>query len=190
MTYEELKKVNESITKVDIKGKDYAQVNERIKAFRQLFPGGTITTEIVQMDNGVVTMKATVMDEENNVLATGFANEKESSSYINKTSYIENCETSAVGRALGFLGIGIDLSVASAEEVQNAEENAQPPIYAAQHQFGEKLTFLQKKGMSVDEIGSAIGVNNGKGIEAWTESFQKLVELDRALYSLCAEKSK
>ena len=48
------------------------------------------------------------------------AYEKEGSTFINKTSYIENCETSAVGRALGFLGIGIDGSVASADEVKTA----------------------------------------------------------------------
>ena len=54
------------------------------------------------------------------LLGTGTAYEKENSTFINKTSYIENCETSAVGRALGMIGIGIDTSVASYEEVSNA----------------------------------------------------------------------
>lgn len=57
------------------------------------------------------------------VLGTGTAYEKEGSTFINKTSYIENCETSAVGRALGMAGFGIDTSIASAEEVQNAIAN-------------------------------------------------------------------
>lgn len=187
MTFEELKKVNESIKLVDIKGKNYAQVNERIKAFRQLFPDGKITTDIVQMDNGVVTMKATVMDEEDNILATGFANEKESASYINKTSYIENCETSAVGRALGFLGIGIDLGIASAEEVQNAEENEAPPLAKARDQFNEKVTFLQKKGLSLDEIAGRVGLGNGSVLEGWQKSFGTLSKLDSLLYQLCSE---
>ena len=60
---------------------------------------------------------------EGNVRATGYAYEKEGSTFINKTSYIENCETSAIGRALGIFGIGIDGSVASAEEVRNAKAN-------------------------------------------------------------------
>lgn len=120
ITYEQLKAVNDNIKKVPIKGKDYAQVNDRIKAFRQLCPNGCIETEIVSLENGVVTMKATVTDEEGHVLGTGLAQEKESSSFINKTSFIENCETSAVGRALGFAGIGVDGSMASAEEVANA----------------------------------------------------------------------
>ena len=68
-------------------------------------------------------MKATVKDENDVTKATGYAYEKESSSFINKTSFIENCETSAWGRALGNLGIGIDASIASADEVQNAQLN-------------------------------------------------------------------
>ena len=57
------------------------------------------------------------------IRATGHAEEYMGSSYINKTSFIENCETSAIGRALGLLGIGIDTSIASAEEVSNAISN-------------------------------------------------------------------
>ena len=119
MTKEELFSVNEKLKTVNIKGKDYAPVTERVKAFRGICPNGSITTEIVSIDDGVVVMKATISND-GQVIATGFAFERETSSYINKTSYIENCETSAVGRALGFAGIGIDASMASAEEVANA----------------------------------------------------------------------
>ena len=122
-TAEDLKKANENIKALPIKGKDYVQVQERIKAFRMLCPDGTITTEILLLENGVVTMKSTIYDGEGHLLAVGHAQEKESSSFINKTSFIENCETSAVGRALGMCGIGVDTSVASAEEVQNAMNN-------------------------------------------------------------------
>lgn len=118
-------KANEGIRTTDIKGKSYAEVNQRIKAFRLVHPSGCITAEIVSMENGAVTMKASVFDEQNHLLGTGFAQEKENSSFINKTSYIENCETSAIGRALGMCGYGVDVSVASAEEVQNAIHNQQ-----------------------------------------------------------------
>lgn len=117
---DEIKKANQSLKSTDIKGKGYIEVNQRIKAFRQVYPTGTISTDIVSLENGVVMMKATVLDEDGKTLATGLAYEKESSSFINKTSFIENCETSAIGRALGFCGFGIDSSVASAEEVENA----------------------------------------------------------------------
>ena len=65
-------------------------------------------------------MRTTITDEDGKVLSTGLAFERPDSSYINKTSFIENCETSAVGRALGWLAIGVDASMASAEELVNA----------------------------------------------------------------------
>ena len=130
MTYEEIKKANQQLDTVNIKGKDYVQVNDRVKAFRSVCPGGVIETEMVYYEGGRVMFKATVKDQDDRILATGYAEEKEGSTMINKTSFIENCETSAVGRALGFAGIGIDGSMASAEEVataiinQNALKNA------------------------------------------------------------------
>ena len=122
MSFENIKKANESIMTLNVKGKEYAQVNERIKAFWQLCPEGRIETHIISVENGVCIIEAFVYEnkDEEKPRATGIAYEKEGSTFINKTSYIENCETSAVGRALGNAGIGIDTSVASAEEVQNA----------------------------------------------------------------------
>jgi hypothetical protein len=119
MEYKDLLKVNEKLNTLPVKGKNYVMVNERVKAFRELFPMGTISTTIEHLGDGMVVMR-TIVSDGDLVLATGLAYEKETSSYINKTSYIENCETSAVGRALGFLGIGIDASMASAEELANA----------------------------------------------------------------------
>ena len=123
MTFEEIKKANEQAKKTDIKGKPYTEVNERIKAFRMVCPDGYIETQIVSLADGICVMRAEVGYYENGqrqILASGTAYEREDSSYINKTSYIENCETSAVGRALGMAGFGIDTSVASYEEVANA----------------------------------------------------------------------
>lgn len=127
ITFEQIKEANKSIKTTKIKNKDYAEVNQRIKAFRMCCPNGSITTEILQLAEGVVTIRATVSNEEGAILGTGIAQEKESSSFINETSYIENCETSAVGRALGMCGFGIDTSVASAEEVANAIHNQEMP---------------------------------------------------------------
>ena len=122
--FEDIQKANDSIKTTDIKGKEYAEVNQRIKAFRMVYPTGSIRTELESNENGVCIFRATVgyLDGNNDtvILGTGTAYEKENSSFINKTSYIENCETSAVGRALGMAGFGIDTSVASAEEVGNA----------------------------------------------------------------------
>ena len=121
ITYEDIKKANALIQTTDVKGKEYAEVPQRVKAFRSIYPMGTISTEIVSLENGVCVMHATVAND-GVILGEGTAYEKEGSSFINKTSYIENCETSAVGRALGFAGFGIDASIASAEEVLNAQK--------------------------------------------------------------------
>ena len=122
MTYEEIQNASKHIKTTDIRGKQYAEVNQRIKAFRMLCPNGCITTEILSHENGIIIMRASVHDEDGRLLGTGTAYEKEGSSNINKTSYIENCETSCVGRALAMIGLGIDLSFASFEEVSNAIE--------------------------------------------------------------------
>ena len=128
MKYEDLQKVNDRLSPILIERKDkktgqtlskeYNTVDQRISGFRELFPDGSIVTEIVSHENGVVLMKATAYDEEGRILATGHALEKESASYINQTSYIENCETSAIGRCLGIIGIGLTDAVASAEEIK------------------------------------------------------------------------
>lgn len=127
ITFDSLAKANATIKTTNIKGKDYAEVNQRIKAFRMVYPTGSIITDLLSDDNGRCVMKATVSvtDDDGNtrVLGTGMAYEKESGSFINKTSYLENCETSAIGRALGMAGFGIDTSVASYEEVANAMNN-------------------------------------------------------------------
>lgn len=123
VSYEDIRKANETIKTTDIKGKNYAEVNQRIKAFRMVYPRGTILTQMVSNENGVCVFRVEIYDEEKNIIATGTAYEKENSTFINKTSYIENCETSAIGRALGIAGFGIDTSVASAEEVENALAN-------------------------------------------------------------------
>lgn len=121
ITLEGLEEVNGKIKGTTVGNKKYALVAERVQAFRELCPDGLITTEILYMQDGAVTMKASIYDEGGKLLATGLAQEKDGSSFINKTSYIENCETSAVGRALAMLGIGSECSMASAEEVANAQ---------------------------------------------------------------------
>ena len=134
MEYMELDRINKMLSTTDVKGRPYVEVNERIKGFRQLYPNGSIETNIEKLENGTVVMSCVVKDENGKVLSKAHAYEKENSTFINKTSYIENCCTSATGRALGYLGIGIDTSVASAEEVGNAiaQQDAMKPITTQQ----------------------------------------------------------
>lgn len=122
ITYSDIARVNGEIKTVKIKTKNYAEVSERVNAFRKLFPNGSIQTELLSMAEGMCVIKATVYDADMKPLASGMAYEKEGSSKINLSSYIENCETSAVGRALGFLGLtGSGMTIASYEEMANAQ---------------------------------------------------------------------
>lgn len=105
---------------IEIRGKAYVPVTERVKEFHDKYPDFTVLTEIISLDETSVLMKATVYDPDGKIMAVGHAQEDRGSSNINKTSYVENCETSAIGRALGMFGIGIDDSMASADEVANA----------------------------------------------------------------------
>ena len=103
---------------VKIHGKEYKTVALRIQEFREKHPDFTIQTELVEANDTLVVMKATI-SQGDQVIATGYAEEVRTASKINRTSALENAETSAVGRALAFFGLG-GSEIASADEVANA----------------------------------------------------------------------
>lgn len=107
---------------VSIQGKDYVLVKDRVLAFNDMFKNGMIETALVSYQNGQVVIKAKVVPDVKvpERYFTGYSQEKEGQGYINKTSALENAETSAVGRALAMMGIGVIESVASADEMNKA----------------------------------------------------------------------
>ena len=125
--FNKIAKANSEIKTINLKGKRYCEVKERVIAFRKVYPTGCIKTEIEQTEN-YIKAKAIVLsgytmgineetiEWQNNVLATGYARE-----LANKPFALENAETSAIGRALGFCGFGISTSIASLEEMQNVD---------------------------------------------------------------------
>lgn len=124
-TYNEIATANAAIVTTNIRGKEYADVAQRVSAFRRVYPQGTIRTEMVSNEGDAgrrVCVFRAVVGVGDTILGTGTAYENEGASNINRTSYIENCETSAVGRALGFAGFGIAGGIASAEEVARAQD--------------------------------------------------------------------
>lgn len=138
VNFADLQKVNNEIKTIKMDGKDYSLVNERIIAFRKLYPQGFIHTRIIDKSDEECTFVAEVgyvNDKSEPIrLGTGTANENKNSSLINTTSYVENCETSAVGRALAMAGFGITSGVASADEVRQAVH--------AQNNLGEKTNTV------------------------------------------------
>lgn len=162
MNYDKLVEVNNKLQTIDVKGKNYVEVNKRISAFRELFPNGSIETNIEKLEDGIVVMSCTVKDEAGKVLSKAHAYEKENSTFINKTSYIENCCTSATGRALGYLGIGIDTSVASYEEVQNAITQQEAGKQIISEERADMLMHLMStRGITADIAKETLQKNYG-----------------------------
>ena len=127
----------------NIQGKAYVEVNERLKYFRSQYPGYSLISEVVEATETTILIKATVFDDNQNDF-TGIAQEVKGSSFINKTSYVENCETSAWGRALGNFGIGIDEAVASYNEVANAIKQSNTPLEDSEEELPLKEFNLEE----------------------------------------------
>lgn len=104
---------------VNIHGKEYKTVAKRVQEFRASYPTWSIMTDVVKIDDEQVLIKAQIINPESKIIATGHGHELRASSQINRTSYVENAETSAIGRALACLGLG-GTEFASADEVANA----------------------------------------------------------------------
>ena len=106
---------------VKIHGKEYTTVVERINDFRndERFEGWSIETDIISSDIENCIIKAIIKDSTGKIVGTGLAHEVQGSTNINKTSHVENCETSAIGRALANIGKA-GTEYASANEVSDA----------------------------------------------------------------------
>lgn len=111
---------------VDIKGKQYVMVKDRVAEFNRLYPNGSITTKLVAYKDNVIIIRACVIPDTDKPERkfTDYSQEVIGSSDINKTSAVENCSTSAVGRALAYMGIGLVDSIASADEMAKAGKAA------------------------------------------------------------------
>lgn len=135
----------------NIKGKEYVQVNDRIIFFRNepRFQGWGLESEILNLDSDSCVIRATIKNADGIVMAQGLAQEDRSSSYINKTSFVENAETSAWGRALANLGIGIETSIASAQEVSMAvSKQAMPEKKKLTQEIADKMKAAMDSGES------------------------------------------
>lgn len=129
---------------VNIHGKEYKTVAKRVDEFRNAHKTDlAIITSLVDRDENTVVMKAEIIDKDGRTIATGYAEEHRTASQINRTSALENCETSAIGRALANFGLGGG-EYASADEVANAINQQ------------EKVTInvpkYQKSSLSFDDI--------------------------------------
>lgn len=145
---------------IKIKQKDYVLVSDRVKYFNDEYPKGFITTELVsEPTSEMVVVKATVIPEIDTPdrKFTGYSQAVIGDSFINKVAALENAETSAVGRALGFMGIGVLDSVASADEMNKATTNNMK--FATPKQ----IDWMRKEAQKVS------GLDDAEGLDSWIE---------------------
>jgi hypothetical protein len=138
------------------KGKQYTEVKDRLFGFLSEYPQATISNDLISVSQitdspsgeqcNEYIVRATVIPnplQEPEIYFTGYAAERDNTGFVNKTSALENCETSAVGRALAFAGFGGDFAIASKEEVDNAQTAAKKSAVTVD--MLSKLDALSKK---------------------------------------------
>ena len=181
---------------VEIHGKIYETVALRVRKFRDVCPEFSLTTEIVERAADVVVIKATLTNDHGRVIATGHAEEFRASSQINKTSALENAETSAIGRALASFGLG-GTEFATADEVANAihQQGVHKPTDGAGYGLAakEKQVVLDtavlikdylKEGKDFDAYGTAQTIeDNDCKLFLWAQLDSK----ERSALKRCAD---
>lgn len=159
---------------VNIRGKNYKTVAERVSEFREQYKlDYAIITEIVSASD-LVQVKAVIQDKSGFVIATGFAEELRGSTNINKTSALENCETSAIGRALAAFGLG-GTEYASANEVADAiiQQNVMEAKEAAIAFYNKQAEVIRNNWDSISFIKEQLKLGE---IEAAKEAYSELSE--------------
>lgn len=162
---------------IDIKGKQYVQVADRLIFFNETYPKGSITTELISSpESKNIIIKATVKPDMDSAQAfTGYAQEVVGDGYINKTAALENAETSAVGRALAMMGIGVIDSVASSDEVQKSVSAAKRQANPVLAQKKTILTLVKQLGGKTTRETIAGEVKGMTTLELTEKNFAEII---------------
>ena len=160
---------------VKIGSREYETVALRVQEFREAFPlgsGWSLRSKIVQLDDDKVVIRAVVANPDGRIIGTGYAEEYRKSSKINATSALENCETSALGRALASCGFG-GSEYASANEVQGA--------IAAQDEIAASLVTKALEAVEKGDWLACCLLDRGDDA-MWLEAWKKMGSKDRAAF--------
>jgi len=168
---------------VNIHGRDYKTVIMRVNEFREKFTpadGWAIRTWLIHNEGDRVIIQASICDKDDHVVATGFAEENRKEGKINRTSAIENCETSAIGRALAAFGLGGEeycsadelLGALKQQEEDDEGEDEEEPFQEVEEPPKPKKRFVPK-----DEIFAKLELMAEKEgeemVKAWLTMFLK-----------------
>ena len=140
---------------IKIQNKNYVLVSDRVLFFNDNYPNGAIVTQLISEPTSeqIIVRASITPDADGKRVFTGYSQAVVGQGYINKTSALENCETSAVGRALAFMGIGVIESIASADEINKAaysQPAAKPSKISALSLLRTKIGLVSK-GAKIDE---------------------------------------
>lgn len=152
--------------KIIIHGREYETVASRVKRFWESHDNWSLVTEIVERTEQVVVVKAFLMDETRAVRATGHAEEYRASSQINKTSALENAETSAIGRALATLSMG-GHEFASADEVANAIHQQKSGVHKPTDGALGRVADARRKVIADTAIAIVDALNENRDFDAY-----------------------
>lgn len=170
---------------VSIKGKSYVQVSDRVVFFNENYPNGSITTKLItEPTSEIIVIKATVIPDcdkpERKFI--DYAQEKVGDGYINKTSAMENCSTSAVGRALAYMGIGVIESIASVDEITKAENRAKQdkPVRTLDDEKNPTKAEIKKLADELEPLLSTAEeyrkfIKEKTGLELSTDNYQEII---------------
>src|SRR5580765_778755 len=141
---------------------EYVMVKDRVLEFYQKYPTGRIITTPIEHDRevGFVMFRAEIyrIFSDQVPASTGHAYELKTEGFVNKTSYIENCETSAVGRALALLSHQVTNSIASRVEMEKVERMT----VESDPELVKKIQAIWKEGGGTEEqLTSWVKNNNG-----------------------------
>lgn len=139
---------------IDFKGKPYVQVSDRVLYFNEVYPDGYIETEKTADIDNYVEFRAVVTPDASNPTRcfTGHSQATWGDGFVNQTAALENAETSAVGRALAFMGIGVIESIASVDEIRKAENSPQRVPKATEKQKEYISVLMEQKGLTVEDL--------------------------------------
>lgn len=142
---------------INIRGKEYVTVNERLKAFRSQFKDYSLIGRIVEQTADSIVFEAQIIDDKGVVRANAFSRETVGKGGVNKFAMLENAETSAWGRALGNFGIGIDTAVCTADELNaklqhESDVESAPAKQPATNTHGKDATEEKKAPPAPDVI--------------------------------------
>ena len=146
----------------------YETVAQRLERFWTAYPHGQIITNMMHYDGSTVIFRCESFDDDGRLLSTGWAHEEYGNSPVNKTSFLENCCTSAIGRCISNGPLGHTGERASSEEMAKVNRINSAPAqtngYATPKQIGFMKSLQRGKGWDdlqlLEYIHKALGVND------------------------------